>query len=141
MQTMPMPYIVRLPMMSDRKPNSGTQTSPMGRGYQHVVEQIALLELELLGAVGARSAGWCGDADRGVGRQQPDQQGRDAHQKQGGDERELASDAVAEVAEDGRADGPGREADELHPNESRMPVNGDWFGKNSAGKIRAAAVP
>ena len=56
------------------------------------------------------------------GRQQADEERRDAHQQQGGDQRGLASDPVAEVAEDRRADGPGREADELVPNESRMPV-------------------
>src|SRR5207237_3364704 len=35
----------------------------------------------------------------------------EAHQHQGGDEGRLAADAVAVVAEDGRADRPGDEAD------------------------------
>ncbi len=49
------------------------------------------------------------DADRGVGRQQADRDGRQAHRQQRRDERRLAPDAVAEVAEQRRADGPREE--------------------------------
>src|SRR5262249_29435420 len=53
------------------------------------------------------------DADRRVGRHKRDQEGRDAHAQERGDQRGLAADAVAVMAEDRRADRAGREADEV----------------------------
>ncbi len=43
-------------------------------------------------------------ADRLRVRQQPDGEGRAAHQEEGEDQHRLASDAVAEMAEDDRTD-------------------------------------
>ncbi|MCY1545562.1 hypothetical protein D9M68_815120 [compost metagenome] len=51
-----------------------------------------------------------GNADLFVGRQQPDQHGAYAHQQQAQRQHRLASDAVAEVAEDDAADGSGKHA-------------------------------
>jgi hypothetical protein len=45
------------------------------------------------------------DADRGVTRHEGDEEGRDPHQQQGRDQRRLAPDAVAVMAEDRRPDG------------------------------------
>ena len=53
------------------------------------------------------------DADRLVGRHKGDQERRDAHEQQRRDQRRLAADAVAVMAEDRRADRPGDEADEI----------------------------
>nr|WP_275586405.1 hypothetical protein [Geodermatophilus normandii] len=50
-------------------------------------------------------------ADRRVGGQQADQERGPAHHQQRHDQQLLAADAVAEVPEDERADGPGEEAD------------------------------
>ena len=48
------------------------------------------------------------DADGGVGRQQPDQRRRDAHQHQCDNQSALAADAVAKVAEHDAAKRPAR---------------------------------
>ena len=53
------------------------------------------------------------DADRGVGRNEGDEEGGDAHQHQCGDQRRLAADAVAVMPEDRGADRPADEADEV----------------------------
>ena len=53
------------------------------------------------------------DADRRIGRHEGDQEGGDAHQQQRGDQRRLAADAVAIMAEDRRADRAGDKADEI----------------------------
>src|SRR5690606_33590225 len=45
------------------------------------------------------------NSDAGVGRQQADRDGRYAHREQGRDERRLAADAIAEMAEQRRANG------------------------------------
>ena len=50
------------------------------------------------------------EAERGVAGQHADERAGDAHQQQGRDQRGLAADPIAEVAEDGRADGAGGEA-------------------------------
>ena len=52
------------------------------------------------------------DADRGVGRQQADQERRDAHDQHGHDQHRLATDAIAIVAEYDAANRAGDEADE-----------------------------
>ena len=51
------------------------------------------------------------DADRGVARQQPDQESRDAHQREGREEGDLAAHEVAEPPEQDRAQRPHDEAD------------------------------
>src|SRR4029453_17504097 len=51
------------------------------------------------------------DADGVIGRQQADEEGGDTHDEQRQHQHGLAADAVAEVAEDDAAQGPGREAD------------------------------
>ncbi len=53
------------------------------------------------------------DADRVVGRHEGDEEGRDAHAQQRGDQRRLAADAIAVMAEDRGADRPSDEADEI----------------------------
>ena len=53
------------------------------------------------------------DADRRVGRHERDQEGRDAHAQQRGDQRRLAADAVTVVAEYRGADRAADEADEI----------------------------
>ena len=53
------------------------------------------------------------DADLVIGRHQCDQEGRDAHEHQGDDQRGLAADAIAIVAEDGRANRACQEAHEV----------------------------
>ncbi|GAA3142605.1 hypothetical protein GCM10020001_076880 [Nonomuraea salmonea] len=53
------------------------------------------------------------DADLLVRGHEPDEGGGHAHGDEGGDERGLAADAVAVVAEDGGADGPGGEPAEV----------------------------
>ena len=53
------------------------------------------------------------DADRRVGRHKRDQEGRNAHAQQRRDQRRLAADAIAVMAEDRRADRPADEADEI----------------------------
>jgi hypothetical protein len=52
------------------------------------------------------------DADRLVGRHEGDEEGRNAHTQERGDQRGFAADAVAVVAEDRCPDGAGGEADE-----------------------------
>ncbi|MCP9980537.1 hypothetical protein LUX32_25200 [Actinomadura madurae] len=52
-----------------------------------------------------------GDADRGIGRQQPDEGGADAHDEEGQHEHALASHPVPEVADERAADRSGDEAD------------------------------
>jgi hypothetical protein len=52
-----------------------------------------------------------GHADGGVGRDQADGEGGDAHQQQGEDQHLLAAEHVAEVADDDRADGAGHVRD------------------------------
>ena len=71
------------------------------------------------------------DADRCVGRHEGDQEGGDAHQHQRGDQRRLAADAVAVVAEDRGADRPADEADEVGAERASVPVSGSSLGKNS----------
>ena len=51
------------------------------------------------------------DADLRVARQHADQGGREAHHQHRGDQRRLAPDPVAEMAEQHRADGPREEGD------------------------------
>ena len=51
------------------------------------------------------------DPGRLVGRQQPDQERREADEHEGGDERRLPADAVAVVAEHDAAERPGEEPD------------------------------
>ena len=51
------------------------------------------------------------DADRRVARDETDGEGREAGQQQGCDQRHLAADAVAEMAEQRRADRAGDKAD------------------------------
>ncbi len=51
------------------------------------------------------------DANRPVGRQRAYRDGRNPHRQERRDERRLAADAVAEVAEERRADGTGHERD------------------------------
>jgi len=53
------------------------------------------------------------NADRRIGRHKRDQEGCDAHAQERGDQRGLAADAVAIVAEDRGADWAGRKADEV----------------------------
>ena len=52
-----------------------------------------------------------GDADRGIGRQESDERGRQAHQDEREDEHLLAAEPVAEVAGDDRAERPEQERD------------------------------
>ncbi len=52
----------------------------------------------------------CGETDRGVVGQHADQEGRDAHDQDGDQEGVLAADAVAEAAEEGRAERTHEEA-------------------------------
>jgi hypothetical protein len=54
-----------------------------------------------------------GDADRLVGRHKGDQECRDPHAQQGGDQCRLAADAVAVMAEDRCADRAADKADEV----------------------------
>jgi len=53
------------------------------------------------------------DADRGVGRHECDQEGRDTHAQKRGDQCRLAADAIAVVAEYRRTDRAPHEADEI----------------------------
>ena len=53
------------------------------------------------------------DANRRVGRHEGDQEGRDAHAQQRGDQRRLAADAIAVMAEYRGADRAADEADEI----------------------------
>ena len=82
------------------------------------------------------------DADGGIAGHEGDQEGGDAHQQQGGDQRRLAADAVAVVAEDRGADRAADEADEVGA-ERRQRAGQRILrsGKNSFGKTRPAAVP
>ena len=52
-----------------------------------------------------------GDANARVGRQQSDGNGGDSHGEQGGHQRGFAADAIAEVAENGGAEGTREEGD------------------------------
>ena len=82
------------------------------------------------------------EADRGVGRQHADQDAGDAHQQQRRDQRRLAADPVAPVAEDRRADRPRGEADGVgRERRQRARVVRSTSGKKSFGKTSAAAVP
>ena len=51
------------------------------------------------------------DADLSIGRQQTDEEGRNAHEHQRQDQHALATDPIAEVTEDDAADRTGDEAD------------------------------
>jgi hypothetical protein len=53
------------------------------------------------------------DPDRLVGGYEGDQKGRNAHAQQGGDQRRLAADPIAVMAEDRSADRTADEADEI----------------------------
>ncbi len=68
-------------------------------------------EAEPLAETAQREQQRRGDADRGIGRQHADHDGRQAHRQQRSDERRLAPDAVAEMAEHGRADRPCEECE------------------------------
>jgi hypothetical protein len=58
-----------------------------------------------------RIKGWRRSADALVAGEKSDQQRRDAHYGQGGDQRFSASDAIAEIAEEYAAEWPGNEPD------------------------------
>ena len=82
------------------------------------------------------------DADRRVGRHESDGEGREAHAQQRGDQRRLAADAVAVMAEDRGADRPADEADEIGAEgEQRRRRAASELGKYSLPKTRPAAVP
>ena len=60
-------------------------------------------------------------ADHRIGRQKGDQQGGNTHQHQRGDQRRLAPDPVAVMAEHDRADGPGKKGQpKAHEGEHRL---------------------
>ena len=81
------------------------------------------------------------DADRAVGRQQPNQERRDAHDQQRPDEHRLAAEPVAVVPEDDAAERAGDEADRERAERDSVPTSGSTVGKNSLLKTSAAAVP
>ena len=63
-----------------------------------------------------------------VGRHEGDEEGRDAHAQQRGDQRRLAADAIAVMAEDRGADRPRDEADEIgaEGEQRRRPAGPGW---------------
>src|SRR6478735_9521381 len=69
-------------------------------------------DADALGEAQQREDDGRGDPDGRGRRQHPDEERGGPHQQEGRDEGGLATDAVSHVAEDRRADGPGREADE-----------------------------
>src|SRR6266851_5602815 len=78
------------------------------------------------------------DADRLVARDESDDEGGDAHQHEGRDQRRLAADAVAIVAEDRRTDRPrgeSRAVDEegIQRSDQRIGVREEQFGEDQAG--------
>ena len=77
---------------------------------QHRAAPLAA-EPEALAETAQREQERRGDADRVVGRQHADSDRRHAHRQQRRDQRRLAADAIAEVAEQRRADRPGEERD------------------------------
>ncbi len=78
----------------------------------HVDRRTAVLTAEgqALGETEEQEDRWREDADRLVRRQEADDDGRDAHDRDRHQERVLASDDVADPAEDDRAKGPDEEA-------------------------------
>ena len=77
---------------------------------QHRAAPLAA-ETEALAEATQREENRRRDTDRAVGRQRADGDGGQAHRQQRGDQRGLAADAVAEVAEERRADRPRDEGD------------------------------
>ena len=78
------------------------------------------------------------DSDLVVGRNERDREGRDAHQQQGRDQRRLAADAIAVVAEDRGADRPRDEpdrvdAERLQRADQRIGVREVQLGEDQAG--------
>ena len=61
------------------------------------------------------------DANRGVGRYESDGEGRQAHAHKRGDERRLAANAIAVMAEDRRADWPSDKADKIRSERRKRP--------------------
>jgi len=53
------------------------------------------------------------------------------------DQRALRADPIAVVSEDGGADWPANEADEIGAECRNVPVNGSWFGKEQFRKDQA----
>ena len=77
---------------------------------QHRAAPLAA-EAQALAEAAQRQQQRRGDADRVVGRQHADRHRRHAHRQQRRHQRRLAADAVAEVAEQRRADRPREEGD------------------------------
>lgn len=80
-------------------------------------------------------------ADTGVGRQQPDREGRPAHQQQAQHQQLLAAEPVPVVPEDQRPQRPGREAHGIGQERQQGPDQRVGAGKNSLLNTRAAAEP
>ena len=81
------------------------------------------------------------EPERGVAGQHADERAGDAHQHQGRDEGRLAPDAIAEVAEDGRADRPGGEADGVGRERGERARVGARAREEELREDSAAAVP
>ena len=88
------------------------------------------------------------DADRRIGRQQSDQGGRDAHQRQRDHEGPLAADAVAEMAEHDAAEGPrdeseGKGAEGKDQRDGRRTFRKEDGGKNErgGGRVKEKVIP
>ncbi len=81
------------------------------------------------------------DADPVVSRHKRDQERADAHAQQRGDERRLAADAIAVMAENRRTDRPPDEADEIGAEGKQCAGERFSLGKNSLPNTRPAAVP
>lgn len=68
-------------------------------------------ETQALAEAHERQQRRCDEPGLVIGRQQADEEGRDAHRQERADERDLAADAVAEVPEDDGSDRAGDESD------------------------------
>ena len=93
------------------------EAAPPGRSLLRRVNHRASklsAEREALHDAEYHQQDWRGDADLRVGRQQPDEQCRPAHERDRQRQQRAAPDAVPDSTEHEAADGPGAEAQREH---------------------------
>ena len=110
------------------------------RGQQHGAAPLAA-DADALGEAEHDQQDRREDADLAVGRQEADQDGRDADQRQRPDQHLLAADPVAEATEDDAAERSGDVADGVGAERQQGPGQRGAGGKNRSPKTRAAAAP
>ena len=124
---------------------AGDEAAALRRGplsrHQHRAAPLAA-DGEPLQRAAERQQHGAPDADRVVGRHQPDGHGRDAHHHHRRDEQRLASDAIAEVAEQSGAERARDEADEKRGERQHRPRRRDrrWKEQPRKHQRRGGAV-